>query len=152
MVNHIPADFPRVLGDENRVVQIVFNLLHNAVKYTPNGEIKIQASIRDDIAYISMEDTGIGMDRETIRTIFEPYVQGKNVESMMEGGLGLGLYISKKLIELHGGTLNVQSVLEEGSTFTFSLPLANADAHVAYSQVASADMTEMTFPPITIQP
>jgi len=145
IVNRISSDFPSVFGDENRVIQIVFNLLHNAVKYTPNGEIKIQASVRNNIAYISIEDTGIGMDKETIKTIFSPYTQGASGEAMMEGGFGLGLNISKKLVELHGGTLHVQSVLGEGSTFTFSLPLAD-------SQVVDETASKVTFTPTTIQP
>jgi|SRR5690625_2506253 len=134
----MPPDFPPVMADENRVIQIIFNLLHNAVKYTPHGEIRLQSSVRDDIAYISIEDTGIGMDKETIRTIFEPYIQGSNGESMTEGGLGLGLNISKKLVGLHGEMLQVQSVLGEGTTFTFSLPLAD-------SQEVSGEMTEKLF-------
>lgn len=145
IVNHIPPDFPSVMGDENRVIQIIFNLLHNAVKYTTDGKITIKATIQDDIAYISIEDTGIGMDEETIRTIFEAYIQGKNGESMMEGGFGLGLNISKKLVELHGGTLHVQSVLGEGSTLTFSLPLADL-------QAVSGNKTERSVTPITVQP
>src|SRR5690625_6774796 len=85
IINRISSDFPSVFVDENRVIQIVFNLLHNAVKYTPNGEIKIQASVRNNIAYISIEDTGIGMDKETIKTIFSPYTQGASGEAMKIG-------------------------------------------------------------------
>src|SRR5699024_7132935 len=145
IVNHVPPNFPAVIGDENRVIQIIFNLLHNAVKYTPSGDITIQASIRDDIAYISIADTGVGMDEETIRTIFEAYKQGNNGELMLEGGFGLGLHISKQLVELHGGTLHVQSVLGEGSTFTFSLPVANV-------QAMNGRTAEKAFTPITVQP
>lgn len=145
IVNHIPPRFPSVMGDENRVIQIIFNLLHNAVKYTPSGEITIHTSSQDDIAYISITDTGIGMSEETIRTIFEAYIQGNNGASMLEGGFGLGLNISKKLVELHGGTLQVQSVLGEGSTFTFSLPLAD-------SQATNESMIAKGFTPITVQP
>jgi len=145
IVNHISPRFPSVIGDENYVIQIIFNLLHNAVKYTPSGEITIETSIRNDIASISITDTGIGMDEETIRTIFEAYEQGNKEESMLEGGFGLGLHISKKLVELHGGTLQVQSALGEGSTFTFSLPLAD-------SQAIGEGQIEESFTPITVQP
>lgn len=138
IANDIPDDFPSIMADENRVIKIIFNLLHNDVKFTSNGDITIQAAIQDDIAYISIKDTGIGIDKETIQTIFEPYIQGSHKESMSEGGFGLGLNISKKLVELHGGTLSVQSALEKGSTFTFSLPLAD-------EQTASEEMTEQLF-------
>src|SRR5690625_5190987 len=85
------------------------------------------------------------MDKETMKTLFTPYVQGSIKKSMSEGGLGLGLHISKKLVELHGGTLHVQSVLGDGSTFTFSLPLADV-------QATSERSTEKAFTPITVQP
>ena len=122
VVNKIPADFPLVMADEKRLIQIVFNLLHNAVKFTNHGEIKIQVSIQEEKAQIMITDTGIGMGEEALRTIFEPYAQEHNGEG---GGFGLGLNISRKLVELHGGTLQVQSVLGEGSTFSFAIPLAD---------------------------
>lgn len=143
IVNKIPKDFPVVMGDENRVTQIVFNILHNAVKYTHNGEVVIQAFEKKEVAHISIIDTGIGMDEATIRNIFEPYVQGANGETMMEGGFGLGLNISEKLVKWHGGTLHVDSVLGEGSQFTFTLPIAN---NQAYYEIAS--MNSLTMVPV----
>lgn len=125
ITNCIPTKFPLVTADENRIVQIIFNLLHNAIKFTPQGVIEISAFSKEDTAYIEVIDTGIGMDNEALRTIFEPYIQGASGEGMIEGGFGLGLNISKKLIELHGGTLSVTSILGKGSSFTFSLPLAD---------------------------
>jgi len=145
IMNEVSADFPAVIGDENRVTQILFNLVDNAVKYTSEGKITIQASIKNDIAYLSIKDTGIGMDKETMKTLFTPYVQGSIKKSMSEGGFGLGLHISKKLVELHGGTLQVQSVLGEGSTFTFTLPLADEQAIIS-------ELTGESFTPITVQP
>lgn len=145
IVNQIPTNYPFVMGDENRIVQVVFNLLHNAVKYTPSGEITIYVSEQGRKASISIADTGIGMDKQTIQTIYEPYAQGDNGDSMMEGGFGLGLNISKKLVELHGEALHVQSVLGEGSTFTFSLPLAD-------SQANHRNIIEKTSTPTIIQP
>lgn len=144
IVNHIPSDFPAVMADENRATQIIFNLVHNAVKYTADGEITIHASTRNGTAYITVEDTGIGMDRETVRTIFESYRQGSDGESMMEGGFGLGLNISKKLVELHAGTMDVQSTPGVGSIFTFSMPLAHQEAvdTVAPVPITHARLTE----------
>lgn len=128
ITNQIPEDFPSVIADENRVIQIVFNLLHNAVKYTNEGVISIQAYAREGRAYIVITDTGIGMDEDMLKRLFRPYEQASTSETMIEGGFGLGLSISKQLVELHGGTLEVSSVLGEGSKFTFSLKLAGLRA------------------------
>lgn len=125
-VNRIPNDFPPIYADENRIIQVLFNLMHNAVKYTNEGEITIEGYVKGKQAHIVIADTGIGMDEETLRSIFNPYEQGRLNESGSEGGLGLGLNISKKLVELHGGTLEVQSVLGTGSVFTFTLPISDA--------------------------
>lgn len=125
LVNRIPDSFPPVFADENRVIQIVFNLFHNAVKYTAEGEIAIRGEVRDGRAHIVISDTGIGMDEETLRRIFEPYEQGDAGKMMFEGGFGLGLSISRQLAELHGGTLQASSVPGQGSEFMFSLPLSD---------------------------
>jgi two-component system sensor histidine kinase ChiS len=130
-VNHIPKDFHKVLADENRVIQIVFNLVHNAVKFTNEGAITLSGyTTGEGMAKIVITDTGIGVDAETMQRIFEPYEQGTVSKTIIEGGFGLGLNISKRLIELHGGTLEVQSVVGQGSTFAFTLPLSDeADSH-----------------------
>lgn len=125
VVNEIPADFPLVMADEKRLIQIVFNLLHNAIKFTNHGEITIQVSIQVEKAQIEITDTGNGMGEEALRTIFDPYTQVHNGDG---GGFGLGLNISRKLVELHGGILQAHSVLGEGSTFSFALPLADGSA------------------------
>ncbi|MGY4795702.1 hybrid sensor histidine kinase/response regulator [Lysinibacillus fusiformis] len=130
-VNQIPKDFHKVLADENRVIQIVFNLVHNAVKFTNEGAITLSGyTTGEGMAKIVIADTGIGVDAETMQRIFEPYEQGTVSKTIIEGGFGLGLNISKRLIELHGGTLEVQSVVGQGSTFAFTLPLSDeADSH-----------------------
>lgn len=110
------------------MIQIVFNLLHNAVKYTNEGNITIQAFADSGRAYIVIADTGIGMDEDMLKRLFLPYEQASASETMIEGGFGLGLSISKQLIELHQGTLEVSSAPGEGSTFTFSLELAGMNA------------------------
>lgn len=124
MVNQIAEDFPPVIADESRLVQIVYNLLHNAVKYTDEGVISVRAFKENENAFIVISDTGIGMDEDILKRLFRPYEQASANETMIEGGFGLGLSISKQLVELHGGTLEVSSTLGEGSTFTFSLKLA----------------------------
>lgn len=127
-LNKLTPDFPSVYADENRVIQVLFNLVHNAVKYTNEGTITIDGYVRNKRAYIVVEDTGIGMNPDEVHAIFDAYEQAKGQVTMIEGGFGLGLSISKQLVELHGGELSVQSDRGKGSTFTFSLPLAT-DAH-----------------------
>ena len=127
IVMQIPEDFPPIIADENRLIQIVFNLLHNAVKFTNEGEILIQAFIKNGRAYIVIADTGIGIDEDMQKRLFHPYEQANDRETMIEGGFGLGLSITKQLVELHGGTLEVSSVVGEGSQFTFSLKQADDD-------------------------
>ncbi|WP_328010077.1 response regulator [Lysinibacillus xylanilyticus] len=137
LVNQIPDNFPKVVADENRVIQIVFNLLHNAVKYTNEGEVKISGHVKNGMAEIVISDTGIGIDEETIQRIFEPYEQGTLSKAMIEGGFGLGLNISKRLVELHGGTLQANSAVGKGSEFTFTLPISDSnDEQVAAENVA----------------
>lgn len=119
----IPRSFPHVMADENRLIQILFNLLHNAIKYTSAGSIIISTRIENNMAVIHIRDTGLGMDDATQSRLFSPYEQGNDNND----GIGLGLLISKKLIELHGGTLHIHSIPDKGSDVYFTLPLAKAD-------------------------
>jgi len=120
----IDDSFPSVRGDENRLIQILFNLVHNAIKFTDEGTITIRATAADGFASIQVEDTGVGIEEKALQTIFQPYEQAERNAIRASGGFGLGLHISKQLVELHGGTLSVQSTPGEGSVFTFTLPLA----------------------------
>ncbi|GAA3406989.1 ATP-binding protein [Paenibacillus hodogayensis] len=117
----IAESMPAVWADEKRLVQILFNLLHNALKYTEAGTIAISAEARGGNAVIQVSDTGAGMDERTRARIFLPYEQGLNTG----GGIGLGLSICKQLVELHGGELEAFSEPGKGSVFQFVLPLAN---------------------------
>src|SRR5690606_9675154 len=78
IVNEIPKDFPPVIADENRVIQIIYNLLHNAIKYTHEGEIRIQGKVQDDRAFITISDTGIGIEENFLQHLFHPYEQAAN--------------------------------------------------------------------------
>lgn len=118
-------DFPSVKADENRLFQIMFNLIHNAVKYSERGEIMISAKTEGKMARISVKDTGIGMDKEALKSIFLPYEQADSSITAMGGGIGLGLSICKQLVHLHGGELDVESTVDEGSIFSFSIPLGD---------------------------
>jgi signal transduction histidine kinase len=110
-------------GDERKVKQVLVNLLSNAVKFTPEGgQIKVEANLGDSAVIVSVTDTGIGIAPEDQETIFEEFRQvGTNYAQKREG-TGLGLTLTKKFIELHGGKLWVESEVGKGSKFTFTLP------------------------------
>ncbi|MFD2706962.1 ATP-binding protein [Salibacterium lacus] len=119
---NIPETFPMVEADEDRVVQILFNLLHNAVKFTEKGTVIIEAEHHYGKAAISITDTGVGMSEDLQDRIFKAYEQVD--ANAAENGIGLGLTVCKQLVELHGGDITVSSVVGEGSVVTFTLPLA----------------------------
>jgi PAS domain S-box-containing protein len=122
----LPPSFTPVRADVTRVQQIVMNLLNNAVKFTPKGGvIKLTASEKNGFAIVEIEDTGPGMSRNEEARVFEPY-QRNSRDKRRLSGLGLGLALCKRLVELHGGQIWVKSRLRGGSTFGFSLPLDEA--------------------------
>ncbi|KTD86787.1 hybrid sensor histidine kinase/response regulator [Paenibacillus etheri] len=121
----IPESMPLVLADEKRLVQVLLNLVHNALKYTEEGLVSVSAEQQDDHVSIYVTDTGVGMTEETMTRVFLPYEQGPH--GINDGrGIGLGLSISRQLVELHGGSLSIQSEPGKGSTFSFALPLAGS--------------------------
>ncbi|MFD0590351.1 ATP-binding protein [Paenibacillus sp. GCM10027627] len=119
LINEVPSSLPLVKADENRIVQVLYNLVHNAIKFTERGEIVVHAEAKNGSVHIVIRDTGAGMDEATAARIFQPYQQGEGAVT----GLGLGLAISRELVHLHGGELTVKSKLGEGSRFAFALPL-----------------------------
>lgn len=126
MIIDIKSSTPAVIADEKRLVQILHNLLHNAIKFTEQGTIAITGEQREGKMWIHVSDTGPGMDEETLSRILLPYEQG--IHGLNNGnGIGLGLSISQQLIELHGGELTVQSWPGRGSVFSFSLVTSNAE-------------------------
>jgi len=122
--NRVPDSLPAVMADENRLVQILFNLLHNAVKFTQEGRVWIEAEADAGRIVVRIADTGIGMDEETASRIFRPYEQGESQAETNAAGFGLGLAVSKRLTELHGGQLTVSSTVNVGTVFTLTLPAA----------------------------
>ena len=110
-----------VLVDRLQIERVISNLVINALRYTKNGEIKISAEQRDNYVAVSVSDTGTGIPTEYLPHIFDKFVQ---VPDAPTGGAGLGLAISKSIIEAHGGQISVQSQVGRGTTFTFTLPLA----------------------------
>ncbi|MFD1067286.1 ATP-binding response regulator [Oceanobacillus locisalsi] len=126
IINRISKTFPAVYADENRLTQILFNLIKNAIKFTDQGNITISATVKDDKVEIHVTDTGIGISQEMQKRLFLPYEQEETPgERIREGGFGLGLSITKQLVELHGGTIQADSVKGEKTTFTFTLELAS---------------------------
>lgn len=128
--NEIPENFPTVLGDENRLQQILFNLVGNAFKFTERGYIKITGDVHKNqltsMAKITVSDTGIGIPEEKLSDIFKSFEQVDASISRNYGGTGLGLSITKQLVELHGGELWVESKLGRGSDFHFTIPFKDA--------------------------
>ena len=139
---NVPASFPDIYADQNRLIQILFNLLHNAVKYTKEGSITIDATHKRRIATITVTDTGIGMSDQVLQSIFEPYEQVDNGVQHFEGGIGLGLHISKQLVELHEGKISVESIVDEGTIFRFTIPLADNVSVLAKSDTEVAATKE----------
>ncbi|WP_156476092.1 ATP-binding protein [Sporosarcina psychrophila] len=126
--------FPKVEADENRLFQILFNLVHNAVKFTNEGEIIVSAETQNDMAVIHVRDTGIGIDEETMKSVFQPYEQADPKITAFAGGIGLGLSICDQLVKLHGGSINVKSTVGKGSTFTFTLQIASQQKRIATNE------------------
>ncbi len=124
IVQKFAEDVPEsVVGDPVRVKQVLLNLLGNAVKFTKRGQITVELSLREGMLLFGVRDTGIGIARANLQTIFEPFRQADGSTTRQYGGTGLGLSISSKLVALMGGTMKVESDLGVGSYFGFTLPL-----------------------------
>lgn len=120
----VPEDAPHVLADPSRTEQVIVNLLHNAIKFTPKaGKITITASTYGDSVKFAVEDTGMGISPEDLPRIFERFY--KTDKARAGGGTGLGLSISRHIVEAHGGRIWADSVQGKGSKFYFTLPLAS---------------------------
>ena len=121
------GDF-ELLGDPTRIRQVLLNLISNAVKFTPAGEVKVRAALEPvaggrERLYCSVRDTGIGIKEDALKKIFDAFTQADSSVSRQFGGTGLGLSISKRLVELMGGRIGVQSEWGKGSVFWFELEL-----------------------------
>ena len=123
----LKAEQSDVLGDEIHLANAIFNLFDNAIKYSPeNPDIKVETFVKNDMLYLNVQDSGIGMSRETLRQIFDKFyrVPTGNVHNVK--GFGLGLSYVKYIIEAHRGTVSAKSELGKGSVFTIAIPLNNA--------------------------
>ena len=135
-----PRTMP-IRGDRGRIQQIVSNLLSNSIKFTPSGgRIELDVHAVDSLARIVVRDTGIGIDEELLPHVFERFRQADTSITRKHGGLGLGLAIVQRLVELHGGTISVESAgPQRGATFTVTLPLGPPEQQIGIVSEASLD-------------
>ncbi len=129
-----PDDIPLVWADGNRIQQILFNLISNAIKFTETGSVNVSAKYSNQFVEISVMDTGIGIDSALFERIFQSFEQGDGTTERKFGGTGLGLAVTKDLVELHGGKIVVQSMVGKGSTFTFTLPVVREEDKTTETQ------------------
>lgn len=121
----IPDNLPKALADGERIGEVLINLIDNAVKYTPeNGKISLSASVEGDFIRTTVTDTGMGIPKDKLPRLFERFYRVDPGRSRKLGGTGLGLSIVKHIVLAHGGSVNVESRLGEGSSFSFTLPKA----------------------------
>jgi signal transduction histidine kinase len=120
----VAPELDTVVADERKLKQVVVNLLANAVKFTPDGgTVSVRAARENGEVRLSVHDTGIGIAAADHQRIFEEFQQASHQGERSREGTGLGLSLSKRMVELHGGTISVESAPGKGSTFTVALPL-----------------------------
>lgn len=119
----VSPDLPRVMGDAERLQRATTNLVHNAIKFTPaGGSVRVSATPAGEFVTVKVSDTGVGIALEDLPRVFERFYKADR--SRGSGGTGLGLAVVKHTVEAHGGTVAVESELNRGSTFSFSIPVA----------------------------
>jgi len=119
----VSPDLPLGKGDEQRITQVLLNLVSNAIKFTDEGGVTVKAIVSDDAFQVSVTDTGMGISEADQEMIFEEFQQADGSATRAKGGTGLGLAIARRIVEMHGGRLWVESTLNRGATFTFTLPV-----------------------------
>jgi signal transduction histidine kinase/ActR/RegA family two-component response regulator len=130
ITSELPAELPAVVADPTRLHQILVNLLGNAVKFTPaGGSVRVYGGVHKDQVWIAVEDTGVGIARDELARIWDPFYQVESPMRRRHGGSGLGLAIVRRLVELHGGLVRAESEGQNcGSRFVFTLPIATSPA------------------------
>jgi signal transduction histidine kinase len=123
----VPEDLPAVEADPLRLQQVLNNLISNAVKFTPQGTIRVAAWRENGNVAISIADTGIGIAPDDVPSIFEKFRQLDGSYTRRANGTGLGLAITNHLVQMHGGSIGVESELGKGTTFVVRLPVGHAD-------------------------
>ena len=135
--SEVAVDLPAVYADEERLQQILYNLLGNAIKFTEQGNVTVSAEMQGDSLKVSVTDSGIGIAADKFDDIFKSFEQVQGSDTRRYGGTGLGLAVSKELIALHGGQIAVASAPGQGSVFSFTLPLSE-EKPLANSKVNQA--------------
>jgi signal transduction histidine kinase len=120
----VAPELPQGRGDERRLTQVLLNLVGNAIKFTDSGEVLIKGSSTNASFTVAVHDTGPGVSEADQGKLFQEFQQADNSITRKKGGTGLGLAISKRIIEMHGGKISVESVVGQGSTFSFTLPVS----------------------------
>jgi signal transduction histidine kinase len=123
LVNQVPGSLPPVPADEEKIRWVLFQLLDNAIKFTPAGEVCVGAQAAGGRVRVTVADTGIGIPADRLLELFEPFHQLDGSSTRRYGGTGLGLALVKRIVEAHSGTVEVASEVGQGSTFTIDLPL-----------------------------
>ena len=126
VVLETPGDLPGVLGDQDRVKQILLSMADNAVRFTSSGEVRIAARVQGDWLEAAVTDTGIGIEASQLANVFDMFRHGDDRISRRHGGAGLGLAVAQRLARQMEGDITVSSVPGEGSTFTLRLPTAGS--------------------------
>lgn len=119
----VPPNLPIGKGDEQRLTQVLTNLVGNAIKFTEVGTVTVQVASTNGTFTVAVSDTGAGIAEADQQKVFEEFQQADSSSTRKQGGTGLGLTIAKKIIEMHGGRIWVESSLGKGSTFSFTLPV-----------------------------
>ncbi len=154
---NMPETGPWVWGDQTRLRQVVLNLINNAIKFTTSGSVSLRLEDNTDFVTVTVRDTGLGISPDEQQAIFDEFRQSERSIERGYGGLGIGLAISKRLVEMHGGTMAVHSTGEEGvgSTFSFTLPTAQPPLEQARLQKrlpsAQQSVVVLTNDPSTIE-
>jgi GAF domain-containing protein len=119
----VPSDLPPGRADSRRIAQVLLNLVGNAIKFTEVGEVRVGVTVSDGSFIVSVADTGPGISEADQARIFEEFQQADSSSTRKKGGTGLGLAIAKRIVEMHGGRIWVESTIGQGSTFWFALPV-----------------------------
>jgi signal transduction histidine kinase len=130
LVTEVPDGLPELIGDRNRLIQVVINLISNAVKFTEKGSVTCRVDEVDREVVVRVVDTGLGISEADMGRVFEQFTQVGDTLTNKPSGTGLGLPISKEIVEHHGGRIWVESEPGQGSTFAFSLPIPETQSEI----------------------
>jgi len=115
---------PLIKSDPDRIRQVITNLLSNAIKYSLQGKIEIKSEVKGKVISVEVKDSGIGIPPSQISSLFTKFFRVKDLKTNKESGTGLGLWITKRIVNLLGGEIYVESIYGTGSKFSFTLPLS----------------------------